>query len=231
MSLMITNHPTYLRTLKLMESQVGRDKVLRVVQYFARFMSFYVFRKGYTKETIAQWKTLQTHVSLCRKLFRLGKPLAHLKTISAAYHNKTADPMIRATTICRNFGFMGFLSLDSLVWLHLSKVRPFRPETFKRIQQIAFRFWAFSLASGVVSDLYRLNKVHRTKQALMAEKETDLTSIKKVQDEKFAATKQLLWDLMDSTIPLTGLGITKFDDGFVGLCGLTTSLFGLKQVW
>lgn len=194
-------------------------------------MSFYAFRKGYTKETIGQWKILQTHVSLSRKLFRLGKPLVHLKTIAAAYHNKTADPMIRATAIGRNIGFLGFFGLDSLVWLHQSKVRPFKPETFKNIQRVAFRFWVFALASSVVSDLYRLNKVRRTKQALLSEKETDSTSIKKVNDEKFAASKQLVWDLLDSTIPLTSLGVTNFDDGFVGLCGLITSLFGLQQVW
>jgi hypothetical protein len=42
-------------------------QVYRAVQYLARFLAFYAFRKGYSKETIARLNNLKSTLATSRK--------------------------------------------------------------------------------------------------------------------------------------------------------------------
>ena len=47
----------------------------RTVQYFSRFLAFYTYRKGYTKDTIARFSNLKSALGSARKrapLYALG---------------------------------------------------------------------------------------------------------------------------------------------------------------
>lgn len=46
---------------------VGRDKVYRTVQYFARFLAFYCLRKGYSNELVARLQALKSALGMSRK--------------------------------------------------------------------------------------------------------------------------------------------------------------------
>lgn len=46
---------------------VGRDKLYRAVQYYARFLAYYCLRKGYSKETVARLQALKSTLGLSRK--------------------------------------------------------------------------------------------------------------------------------------------------------------------
>lgn len=210
---------------------MGREKVMRTLQYWSRFFAFYLYRAGYSKETVAFWKNLQTQLATSRKLFRVGKPLTHAKLGVSAYANKNEDLILRLATIGRQIGYFGYMTLDTVMWIHSARLKQFTPERFGSIQKIAYRFWFFGLASGIVNSLRKYHKAHASEIALRTEGEKDEESSKRVQAEKCAATKQLVWDGLDICIPLSALKIVEFDDGFVGLCGLITSLMGLKQVW
>lgn len=73
----------------------GREKLCRLVQYFARFYAFYLLRQGASKETIQRWVNLKSHLAIGRKFFRLLKPveLAQSSVKSLAL----TDPVLRAT--------------------------------------------------------------------------------------------------------------------------------------
>ncbi|CAJ0916195.1 11608_t:CDS:2 [Entrophospora sp. SA101] len=62
-------HPTVNNSLKYASTTVGRDKIYRTVQYFARFLVWYFKRQGYTKETIQRFANLKSTL-----VMRLGKP-------------------------------------------------------------------------------------------------------------------------------------------------------------
>ena len=49
--------------------------------------------------------------------------------------------------------------------------------------------------------------------------------------ERAASRLQLTSDLCDLTVPLSGLGLANFDDGFVGLAGTLSSLIGVYTQW
>jgi len=60
-------HPMVNSSLKYASTTVGRDKVYRAVQNFARFMAWYLLRQGFSKATIQRWEALKKNMSLSRK--------------------------------------------------------------------------------------------------------------------------------------------------------------------
>src|SRR5690349_9608420 len=53
--------------LKYTATTVGRDKIYRAVQYFSRFLAWYLLRQGATKETVARFNNLKKTLGLSRK--------------------------------------------------------------------------------------------------------------------------------------------------------------------
>lgn len=227
----VANHPTFNHFLALLEKTTGRDKLLRTIQYWARFFSYILYRKGYSKETIAFWKLLQSQLGLARKLFRAGKPLSHFKLATKAYSNKTSDPILRVTSLFRNIAYFGYFSIDTLVWINTAKIYNFH--NFKKTQQLGAKLWLTGLVLNIFNSLRKIQLASSQESALVAESEKDTAQIKRVRAEKAAATHQLLWDSLDSSLPASSLGYAPglLDDGVVGLAGLITSIFGLKQQW
>lgn len=228
---LVANHPVFTHVVTLLEKTTGRDKVLRTIQYWSRFFAYVLYKKGYSKETVAFWKVIQAQVALSRKLFRVGKPLNHLKLATKAYANKTADPLLRLTSTLRNLFYMGYFSIDTLVWINTAKIHQF--PNFKRIQQLGARLWFIGLVLNIINSLRRIQIASLQESALKTESEKDTAQIKRVKVEKAAAVHQLIWDSLDSSVPAYSLNLAPglLDDGIVGLAGLITSLFGLKQQW
>lgn len=53
--------------LRFTATTVGRDKIYRGVQYFSRFLAWYLLRQGATKETVARFNNLKKTLALSRK--------------------------------------------------------------------------------------------------------------------------------------------------------------------
>lgn len=175
------------------------------------------------------WKTLQSSIGLSRKLFRAGKPISLLKIASAVYANKTQDPILRLTSFVRNISLAIYFTTDTVTWINLAKVHSFTHAA--AINRIGLQFWLLGLLANILNSLRRQQIASEKIKALESESEKDTSSIKKAKAEKHAADVQLLWDSLDTAIPISGLNYANLDDGFVGLAGLITSLIGFKQQW
>lgn len=79
----------------LRKSSVGRDKVLRFLQYLARFFSYYLLKKGYSAKTIAPWGAIKAQFGMSRKLLRVGKNVEHLREAGKLAGTKNLDPVLR----------------------------------------------------------------------------------------------------------------------------------------
>ncbi|KAG5368622.1 Peroxisomal membrane protein [Yarrowia sp. C11] len=229
MSVCLAQNPTVTRVVKLLETHVGRDKILRSIQYFSRFLTYYLFRKGYTKDTIDIFRKIQNQFSMARKLFRVGKPIGHLKTAAVSFENKTMDPCLRYTTIGRNLGYAIYLVFDSIIYVNGSGIK--KIDNIKTIKKVGSYFWAFGIFCNILNSIHKINICKKKRAALAAEKEKDTTSAKKNAKDAAAAQKQLVWDLLDFSIPLTSLGYLHLDDGLVGLAGFATGIMGVQKAW
>jgi len=225
----LVHHPTVSHYLRFVATTVGRDKVLRAVQYFARFYAWYLYRTNEPTRVIAPWNAIKKQFGLIRKGMRLGKNVEHFKAAAIAYDNKEMDPVLRCCAVGRQLGYAGYLSFDMVTFLDAAGIRP--SASAKRFQLEAYRAWAMGLMFSTVAGMYTLWQLRNREQTTDKKEGEGVVEIKKLQRERDMAKQQLLSDLCDLTIPTSALGYANFDDGFVGLAGTLSSLIGLMAAW
>ena len=152
-------HPTITHYLKYVSTTVGRDKLLRTIQYFSRFYAWYLYRTNALPSSIAPFEAIKKQFGLARKLMRIGKNVEHFKAAAVAYDTKGQDQFLKYCAVGRQLGYGGYLTLDALTYLDAAGIRP--SAAAKRLSREAYRSWfvglAFSALSGVYS-LYRLRE-------------------------------------------------------------------------
>lgn len=161
-------HPTVSHYLKFVATTVGRDKLLRTVQYFARFYAWYLFRTNALKSQIAPWDAVKKQFGLTRKILRIGKNVEHLRAAAVAADAKTMDPVLRYAAVGRQMGYAGYLTLDMATVLDAAGIR--KSGSAKKFQKEAYRFWAMGLLCSVVAQTYTLYRL-REREAKVDRKE------------------------------------------------------------
>lgn len=209
---------------------VGRDKVLRTLQYFSRFLAWYLYRTNRPLASIAPFDATKKQLGTARKLMRVGKFVEHFKAAAVASDATSLDPVIRATSVGRQLGYAFYMLLDSANILDATGIRKsaHAPQLLRRANQAWLSGISFSIAQG----LYALYGLRARGAVVAASSDPEkVVEQKKVARELGALKIQLLSDLCDLTIPATALGWVQLDDGIVGLAGTTSSLLGVWGQW
>jgi len=222
-------HPSVAHYLKFIATTVGRDKLLRTLQYFSRFYAWYLFRTNGTPAEIAPFEAIKKQFGLARKLMRVGKNVEHFKAAAIAADSKNLDPVVKYCAVGRQLGYAGYLTFDAVTYLDAAGIRK-SPAT-QRLQREAYRCWMIGLIFSAVSGTYSLYQL-RLQQSKIDKKDGEgAVATKRIEKERSTINLQLLSDLCDLTVPTSAIGLTNFDDGFVGLAGTVSSLIGLYTVW
>lgn len=228
-------HPYLSQLLRFWSTTVGRDKTYRTIQYAARFLAWYEYRKGATKETVARLTALKSQLGLSRKLMRVGKFLEHFQAALKA--TTIQDPVVSYAAIGRQLGYGFYLILDTLQWIHGAKVYTFEKPTIDRIAKNAARFWlaglTFSLASGSYKTYVLQQRAAGAKRPrATAEKEAERKiEVAQIATEQAAVRYQMTQDALDWLIPATGADILGLDEGILGLAGCASSVMGARTQW
>jgi peroxin-11B len=222
-------HPTVSHYLKFVATTVGRDKLLRTIQYFSRFYAWYLYRTNHATATIKPWEAIKKNFGLARKLMRVGKNVEHFKAAALAADNKQLDPVLRYCAIGRQLGYGTYLTFDMFTYLDAAGIRPMA--SAKRLGREAYRAWMTGLLFNVVAGVYTLYHLRLREKSLDRKDGEGVVEAKKLQREKGIAQIQLISDLCDLSAPTSALGYTNFDDGFVGLAGTVSSLIGVYNTW
>lgn len=243
-------HPLLTHYLRFVSTTVGRDKLLRTLQYFSRFYAWYLYRTNATPASIAPYAAVKKQFGLARKAIRLGKNIEHFKAAAVAADNKALDPVRRYTAVGRQLAYGLYLSFDSVGFLDTAGIR--KAADAKGIQTKAQKAWLAGLVFSVTSGVYTLWQLKEREGSLDKKDGESVVEGKKIQKyvfrlnlvcergmnevltrnrERAAIQLQLLSDLCDLTVPTSSLGYTSFDDGFVGLAGTVSSLIGVYGAW
>lgn len=217
-------HPTLNKFIKFIDTTPKREKSFRLVAYLSRFLSYYLQRKGFSAETVQKFKDLKQHATFLRKGMRFLKPLNHLQAASKAYDNKLMDHVLLATTVIRNLGYAGYLTLDGFIFIKMLGLVD--KKRFANFPVWASRFWLLGLIAGVINSL-RLIKINSAKLT-SADEKADEDAIKL---KIYQAKRKLIWDFLDMFIALNSLNYLHFTEGDVGFAGTITSIMGLKDLW
>lgn len=222
-------HPVLTHYLRFVSTTVGRDKLLRTLQYFSRFYAWYLYRTNATPAAIAPFNAIKKQFGLARKAIRLGKNIEHFKAAAVAADNKSLDPVSRYTAIGRQLSYGMYLTFDAAGFLDTAGIR--KAADPKGITTKAQKAWLAGLTFSVVSGVYTLWKLKEREASLDKKDGESVVEGKKIQKERAAVQLQLLSDVCDLTVPTSSLGYTSFDDGFVGLAGTVSSLIGIYGAW
>ena len=152
-------HPSVAHYLKFVATTVGRDKLLRTLQYFSRFYAWYLFRTNGTPAEIAPFEAIKKQFGLARKLMRVGKNVEHFKAAAIAVDSKNLDPVVKYCAVGRQLGYAGYLSFDAITVLDAAGIRK-SPAT-QRLQREAYRFWMIGLLFSAVSGTYSLYQLRQ----------------------------------------------------------------------
>ncbi|KAF9108258.1 Peroxisomal membrane protein PMP27 [Mortierella sp. AM989] len=209
--------------LRFTATTTGRDKLYRGVQYFSRFLAWYLLRSGASKETVVRFDSLKKTLALSRKLMRIGKPIEHVETAIAATSIK--DEINRFFTVGKQLSYAGYLTFDALLFLDGSGAYKFK--NIKRYGELANKFWLAGIVFSFLGGVYRTRHIHirrsvasrGLKNHVESEKSIAVSEVDALNREQHQVNKQLLQDALDMLIPSTGLGYMNLDDGLIGLIG------------
>ncbi|CAI0642273.1 Peroxisomal membrane protein PMP30A [Colletotrichum fructicola] len=222
-------HPSVAHYLKFVATTVGRDKLLRTLQYFARFYAWYLFRTNGSKTEIAPWDAIKKQFGLTRKIMRVGKNVEHFKAAAVASDAKTMDPVLRYAAVGRQLGYAGYLTFDAATVLDAAGIRKW--EGAKKLQKEAYRCWAIGLICSVIAQSYTLYRLQQREAKVDKKEGEGVVEAKRIAIERAGSRLQLLSDLCDLTVPTSALAWANFDDGIVGLAGTVSSLIGVYTQW
>ncbi|KAJ5669663.1 hypothetical protein N7462_010733 [Penicillium macrosclerotiorum] len=223
-------HPALAHWLRFVATTVGRDKLLRTLQYFSRFYAWYLYRTNKPQSAIDPYNAVKKQFGTTRKIMRVGKFAEHLKAASVALDNKNpVDPVLRYLAVGRQLGYAGYLTLDTVTVVDAIGYR--KLASAKRLQESAYRAWAAGLLCSAVAGVYTLFRLREQEKTVDRKEGEGVVEAKKIEKERAAARIQLLSDLCDLTVPAAALGVAQLDDGLVGLAGTLSSLIGVWSQW
>ncbi|CAI7675738.1 unnamed protein product [Penicillium pancosmium] len=223
-------HPALAHWLRFVATTVGRDKLLRTLQYFSRFYAWYLYRTNKPQSAIDPYNAVKKQFGTTRKILRIGKFAEHLKAASVALDNKSpVDPVLRYLAVGRQLGYAGYLSLDTITVVDAIGYR--KLASVKKLQEYAYRAWGAGLLCSAIAGIYTLVRLQEKEKTIDRKEGEGVVEAKKIEKERAAARIQLVSDLFDLTIPATAVGIANFDDGIVGIAGTVSSLIGTWSQW
>ncbi|KAJ5225583.1 Peroxisomal biogenesis factor 11 [Penicillium chermesinum] len=223
-------HPALAHWLKFVSTTVGRDKLLRTIQYFSRFYAWYLYRTNKPQSAIDPYNAVKKQFGTTRKLMRFGKFLEHLKAASVALDNKAPiDPVLRYLAVGRQLGYAGYLTVDAITVVDAVGYR--KLESVKRLQETAYRSWFAGLAFSAAAGIYSLYQLQQREKSLDLKEGEGVVEAKKIEKERAAARVQLVSDFADLLIPASAIGLLNLDDGIVGIAGTVSSLIGVWSQW
>jgi len=226
-------HPAVTHYLRYVATTVGRDKILRTVQYFSRFYAWYLYRTNNPTSAIQPWATLKNQFGLTRKIMRVGKFVEHFRAASELYDTAlksgNGDKVVKYLQILRQLGYGGYMLLDTMTLLDAMGVK--KNANAKKIQETAFKFWLAGLAASALAGIYNTYKLRERSKGIDEKDAEAKVEAVQIARQLQATNIQLISDLCDITVPSTALGYTNFDDGFIGLIGTVSSLLGVYGAW
>ena len=182
-------HPSVAHYLKFVATTVGRDKLLRTLQYFSRFYAWYLYRTNGLPSEIAPFEAMKKQFGLTRKILRFGKNVEHFKAAAIAADAKGLDPVIKYCAVGRQLGYAGYLSFDALTVADAAGIR--KSEGAKRLQREAYKCWMAGLVFSIASGGYSLWNLKQQAARIDKKEGEGVVAAKRIQKSVYQKRHEL----------------------------------------
>lgn len=208
----------------------GRDKVFRLVQYASKMVWWNLHKNSKGLELVEKLKSLESSLSMTRKLLRFGKSLDFLQGALKSVHLK--DTTLRLTITMSKLNQACFLMFDHIIYAHnIGLINADK----KKWSNISAKFWVASLILNLTRNLYDIINILQEMNADIEQnrntsKPRNGNLTKAVMDNK-PVFLDLVKNLADLVLPLTTLGKLNASPGMQGFLGFVSSVAGIVTVW
>ncbi|KAL0962273.1 hypothetical protein UPYG_G00337950 [Umbra pygmaea] len=243
----------------------AKERIFRAAQYACTLLGYTLQKGGAGVEVLKMVKQLEAHMSLTRKLMRLGNSAEAVEAAKRAVH--LSDSVLRLCLTVAHLNRAMYFACDNVLWAGKSGLLPQLDQD--KWSQRSFRYYLFALILNLTRDAYEIRLLmerearssHSGSKATwtsspspspLENNELSHSSLPSLPPTVLALLSQrlsrqfrvlvtvlrsnppLLLDLLknscDVFIPLDRLGIYPTGQGFVGACGLVSSLLSILTI-
>ncbi|XP_062845282.1 peroxisomal membrane protein 11B [Trichomycterus rosablanca] len=232
----------------------AKERLFRAAQYACTLLGYTLQKGGAGAETLNAVKQLEAHLSLARKLIRLGNSAEALESAKRAIH--LSDCVLRLCVTVAHLNRAMYFACDNVLWAGKTGLLPKLDQNKWSLR--SFRYYLFALILSLTRDLYEIRVLMEREQRSASAKSHHAASPENgefpaappssVVPAVSAGVQQrlgllaavlrgnppLLLDtlknLCDLFIPLDRLGLYSTGPGFVGACGLASSVLSILTV-
>ncbi|KAJ5565498.1 hypothetical protein N7513_001740 [Penicillium frequentans] len=224
------NHSSFAHFLRFVATTVGRDKILRTLQYFSRFYCWYLDRANRPHSAIHPFEVIKKQFEITRRILRIGNFIEKFNAASAVLMKKSpVDPVLRYLTTISHLGYGSYLALDTMTVMDAIGVR--KMAATKRLQKLAYRAWMAGLTCNAMASIYSLWRLQQKGRSANRKEGEGAIEAKNVHRERYNTCAQLFATLCDLTIPISKLEFANINDGVVGMTGTISSVIGIWFQW
>lgn len=156
-------HPCISHFVRLSSSVVGRDKLLRLFQFYARFRIWNLTRPGPLVLAKERWMVFMSRLALTRKVLRAGRSVEQIQTVtkaaSASSNSMDHDCFLHYISVLRHLLLAAYLVLDNATILDSLGLYPWKSS--RRITLQAARFWFSAVVCGLCTQLYSFHRMRQ----------------------------------------------------------------------
>lgn len=149
-------HPCISHFVRLSSTVVGRDKLIRLFQFYSRFRIWYLTRHDHLILSKDRWMVFMSRLALTRKVLRAGRSVEQIQTatkaVSASSNGVDHDCFLRNVSVLRHFLLAAYLVLDNVTILDSLGLHPWKSS--RRINLQAARFWFSAVVCGICTQLH-----------------------------------------------------------------------------
>uniref|UniRef100_A0A8B9MMC4 Peroxisomal biogenesis factor 11 beta n=1 Tax=Accipiter nisus TaxID=211598 RepID=A0A8B9MMC4_9AVES len=225
----------------------AKERLFRAAQYACALAGDTLRRNGASAGVLASVRQLEAHLSLGRKLMRLGSSAEALEAAKRAIH--LSDMVLRFCVTLSHLNRAMYFACDNVLWAGKTGLIPSVDQ--EKWGQRSFRYYLFALIVNLSRDAYEIQILmereangKRTKgnengcqvradnglQQLGLRLQIHLQLLLRVLRNNPPLLLDVVKNACDLFIPLDKLGLYKTNPGFVGLCGLTSSILSILTI-
>lgn len=238
----------------------AKEKVIRAAQYACTLLGYTLHKGGAGAELRKTVSQLEAHMSLTRKLLRLGNSVEALEAAKRSIH--LSDSVLRLCLTISHLNRAMYFACDNVLWT--GKTGLVSKLDQHKWSQRSFRYYLFALILNLTRDVYELcllmesearYRTAKSSSSLCPSSTSPADQLSSPSSPASPATvalpvmgvwlrrqlhlvatvlysnPPLLLDLLknscDIFIPLDRLGIYNTGPGFVGACGLASSVLSI----
>ncbi|KAH7127443.1 peroxisomal biogenesis factor 11 [Dactylonectria macrodidyma] len=203
-------HPSVSHFVRFMSTILGRDKLMRLLQYYSRLRIWQLVELNDAAIPKQQWTRFMRQLVLARKLLRVGRGVEYIQTATEAITKDTMtsddDSFLHHISVLRQVLLAAYLAFDNATILDIQ----------------AARFWLGTVLCGLTTQIYCLHQLTQWVKTCKCADDKRHMSCKRI-----ASKLQLISGLCDLGISSSAAGLTHLDDMAIGFCDIVSSLIGV----